>query len=508
MEDAIVAETARPLQDLPEPEKSGGGIRRIPSPHSNLPVILNAQQLANAQENLAAGGALRYVAPVIEEKGKKKEKSSKENGVLRGIKDLQQLQKQTIAVLESVKANLEEISQVLRSPEATRGLEKLQNAATLLSKGFARDAVEQADGAVGLLPANPEAHLLLAMSLAADQQFDLALHTARKGLALFDRRTHPLAIEAGLLHALAALGCGAEAVERWVMIIEALPVPVLLEHIGRIAACFPGDAPEGHLDEMLTRRLTRESREERREREGGRSKRRSRTVEMRPGEIPAPALFAGLEAAHHAKLAATHRAILGQVARRLNETTEAGEVVRFLTDCVIPLGNMGLDRSANALGRSAAKRLLRMHADAMTLHRAMTKLEMAGAKTGMQELARLLNHWRRAGVKVDRARRLLVMATALLMGGVGLFAYVLFVLGALGGGESFVSVAGHRLDAVWVGPGVAVVGCVLGVIALLGRTWSVELPEGRAALTAEELRFIRTSAVRQSLRSALAAGRK
>ena len=228
-----MAETARPLQDLPEPEKSGGGIRRIPSPLSNLPIILNAQQLANAQENLAAaglGGALRYVPPAnmadggvgSTAKGKKEKVSRKDQGVLRGIKDLQQLQKQTIAVLESVKANLDEISQVLRSPEATRGLEKMQNAATLLSKGFARDAVEQADGAVGLLPANPEAHLLLAMSLAADQQFDLALHTARKGLALFDRRTHPLAIEAGLLHALAALGCGPEAVERWVVIIDAL----------------------------------------------------------------------------------------------------------------------------------------------------------------------------------------------------------------------------------------------------------------------------------------------
>ncbi len=505
MEDAIVAETARPLQELPEPEKSGA-IRRAPS---KLPVVLNVQEQA---------GALRYVAPGgivdggagggVGSTNKKKEKSSrKENGVLRGIKDLQQLQKQTIAVLESVKANLDEIQQVLRSPEATRGLEKLQNAATLLSKGFARDAVEQADGAVGLLPANPAAHLLLAMSLAADQQFDLALHTARKGLALFDRRTHPLAIEAGLLHALAALGCGAEAVERWVVIIDALPVPVLLEHIRRIAACFPADASEELLDEMLMRRLTQESRAARREREG-KSKGRSRVVEMRASEIPAPALFAGLDAAHHAKLAATHRAILGQVARRLNETTEAGDVVRFLTDCVVPLGNMGLDRSANALGRSAAKRLLTMHADAMTLHRAMTKLEMAGARTGMQELARLLNHWRRAGVKVDRARRLLVMATALLLGGVGLFAYVLFVLGAIHGRASFVALAGYRVDAVWVGPGVAVIGCVLGVIALLGRTWSVELPEGRGALTAEELRFIRTGAVRQSLRSALSAGQK
>ncbi len=426
--------------------------------------------------------------------------------MLRGIKDLQQLQKQTIAVLESVKANLDEIQQVLRSPEATRGLEKLQNAATLLSKGFARDAVEQADGAVGLLPANPEAHLLLAMSLAADQQFDLALHTARKGLALFDRRTHPLAIEAGLLHALAALGCGAEAVERWVMIIEALPVPVLLEHIGRIAACFPGDAPEGQLDEMLTRRMMRESRADGEGRRERKSKRQSRTVEMRPSEIPAPTLFAGLDAAHYAKLASTHRAILGQVARRLNETKEPGDVVRFLTDCVVPLGNMGLDRSANALGRSAAKRLLGMHADAMTLHRAMTKLEMAGAKTGKQELARLLNHWRRAGAKVDRARRLLVMATALLLGGVGLFAYVLVGLDAIHGRQSFISVAGHRLDALWVGPGVAGIGCVLGATAAGADVVGGVAGGAGGALTAEELRFIRTAAVRQSLRSGAGGG--
>ena len=259
------------------------------------------------------------------------------------------------------------------------------------------------------------------------------------------------------------------------------------------------------LDDLLTRRLTRESRDDRRE---GKTKRRSRVVETRPGEIPAPALFAGLDAAHHAKLTSAHRAILGQVARRLNETNEPGDVVRFLTDCVIPLGNMGLDRSANALGRSAAKRLLKMHADAMTLHRAMTKLEMAGAKTGMLELARLLDHWRREGVKMDRARRLLVGATGLLIGGVGLFAYVLFVMGAIRGRASFIGFGGARLDAVWGGPGFAGIGCVLGVIALMGRTWSVELPEGREALTVEELRFIRTGAVRQSLRSALAMGRK
>ncbi len=370
-----------------------------------LPIVLNAQQLAASKENLAAGGGVapfRYVEVPkgVKEEAEGKRAGRKESGVLRGIKDLQQLQKQTLAVLESVKLNLEDIGQVLRSPEATRGLEKQQNAATLLSKGFARDAVEQALGAVGLLPANPEAHLLLALSLAADQQFDGALQAARKGLALFDRRSHGLAIEAGLLHALAALGCGAEAVERWGVIIEGLPVEVLLEHLGRIAACFPGDAPEGQLDVWVARRLVRDE-------EaagiaipglGARGKGPLSRVEMKAGT-----LFAGLAAAQMGKLARTHRAILGQVAKRLSEAKDAGEVVRFLTECVIPLGNMGLDRSADALGRAAVKRLLRGHADAMTLHRAMGKLEMAGAETGMREVATLLNHWRKGGGKVAGA---------------------------------------------------------------------------------------------------------
>ena len=495
-----MAETARPLQDLPEPDKTGGGaIRRVPS-HvpANLPIILNDQQLAAQESAGLANSSLRYVQPPTPAAEKKA--SRKDNGVLRGIKDLQQLQKQTIAVLESVKSNLDEIQQVLRSPEATRGLEKLQNAATLLSKGFARDAVEQADGAVGLLPANPEAHLLLALSLAADQQFDHALNTARKGLALFDRRTHPLAIEAGLLHALAALGCGPEAVERWITIIDALPVPVLLEHIGRIAACYPADAPEDQLDEMLTRRLTRERVEGRRER---RSKRRSKLVETRPGEIPASALFAGLDASHYAKLSNTHRSILGQIARRLNETKDPSDILRFLSDCVIPLGNMGLDRSAGALGRASVKRLLRQHADAMTLHRALTKLEMAGPRTGTKDLATLLDHWRREGVKMDRARRCLVLATGLFLGGLGLLAYVLFALDVIHGKQVVMNLWGHRVDALWAGPAVLGVGCVLGIFALMGRTWTVALPEGRPALTLEELRFVRSSAVKQSIRSTL-----
>src|SRR4029078_10988971 len=140
-------------------------------------------------------------------------------------------------------------------------MEKQQNAATLLSKGFAREAVEQAQGAVNLLPANPEAHLLLSLSLAVDQQFDSSLNAARKGLALFDRRSHPLAIEAGLLHALAALGCGTEAVARWTAIIDSLPLTIPFDHMRRIGACFPSEPAGGGdaiLDELINRRLARD----------------------------------------------------------------------------------------------------------------------------------------------------------------------------------------------------------------------------------------------------------
>jgi hypothetical protein len=487
-----MAEPARTPQPPSSNESNSHALRRVPP---GLPVLMNVQPLANLPEN-GSGAGLRYVEGAQgEKKGNRKEAG---NGVLRGIKDLQQLQRQTIAVLEAVKANLEDIHQVLRSPEATRGLEKQQNAATLLSKGFARDAVEQANGAVVLLPANPEAHLLLALSLAADQQFDGSLGAARKGLALFDRRTHPLAIEAGLLHALAALGCGAEAAERWAVIIEGLPVPVLLEHLGRIAACFPAEAPEGQLDEWVTARLGRGPEVEK-------SKGRGRTgvIETRAGEIPAGMLFVGLEAAHEAKMSNAHRAILGMVGHRLNEARDATDIVRFLTECVVPLGNTELTRSTNALGRAAVKRLLKLQADAGTLFRAMEKLHMAGAKDGTRELATLLEHWRKGGAKLASARRLLLLATGLLIGGSGLLAYVLWPMGALGGRQVMMTVGAARVDAIWVGPACIGLGAVVGVLALLGRTWRVELPEGRAMLSAEELRLLRMSAVRQGIRGAL-----
>ena len=436
MEDANMAEPARTPQPTGSNETNSHALRKLPPA---LPIMMNVQSLANLPEG-NAGAGLRYVD------GSKGKGNQKGNGVLRGIKDLQQLQRQTIAVLEAVKANLEDIHQVLRSPEATRGLEKQQNAATLLAKGFARDAVEQANGAVGLLPANPEAHLLLALSLAADQQFDGSLAAARKGLALFDRRTHPLAIEAGLLHALAALGCGAEAAERWAVIIEGLPVPVLLEHLGRIAACFPAEAPEGQLDEWVTARLGRGPEVEVR---GGRRS-RSGVIETRPGEIPASMLFVGLEAAHEAKMGEAHRAILGMVGQRLKETRDATDILRFLTECVVPLGNTDLTRSTNALGRAAVKRLLKLQADAGMLFRAMEKLHMAGARDGTRELARLLEHWRKGGAKLASARRMLMLAVALLVGGVGLLAYVLWPMGALAGKQVMLTI------------GVGAGGCDLG----------------------------------------------
>ncbi len=142
MEDANMATPARSMPELPESSSHS------PLP-SNLPVLVNARDFTLPA--ITNEHALRFIdataasAPASPRAlGRKKESGG---AVLRGIKDLQQLQKQTIAVLESVKGALDEIHQVLRSPEATRGMEKQQNAAMLLSKGFARDAVEQALGA-------------------------------------------------------------------------------------------------------------------------------------------------------------------------------------------------------------------------------------------------------------------------------------------------------------------------------------------------------------------------
>src|SRR5262249_40132973 len=160
------------------------------------------------------------------------------------------------------------------------------------------------------------------------------------------------------------------------------------------------------LDDLINRRLAREEQtpilpQTRRER-----LRDSGSVQLRPDEMPAAALFAGLDAAHEHHLSNTHRAVLAQIARRLqlvaNTTGNGGDVVKFITECVLPLGNRGLERTAEALGRAAVKRLLKCHADVMTLHRALVKLEMAGAAVPAQEIAMLLNHWRLAGNRVKR----------------------------------------------------------------------------------------------------------
>jgi hypothetical protein len=474
----------------------------------SLPLILNARDMVLASD-------LRFVdvpatAPAPAPISPKKDRV-RGTAVLRGLKELQQLQKQTIAVLEAVKSSLDDIQQVLRSPEATRGMEKQHNAATLLAKGFAREAVEQAQGAVALLPANPESHLLLALSLAADQQYDVALATARKGLLLFDRRSHPLAIEAGLLHALAALGCGAEAVERWGTIIDALPLPVLFDHMGRIASCFPTEASgggEATLDDLINRRLARDEQNLRHaacERAAAtRPGSSGGKIELRPDEIPAPALFAGLDAARDFHLPNTHRAVLGQIARRLQlvrgpageggavggSESACGEVIKFLTECVVPLGHRNLQRVTDALGRAALRRLYHLQADAMMLHRAMAKLQMAGSTAAVREVSTLLRFWRKTGNKVVRARRALNLSLVLMFAGLGFLAYVLWGMGALAGQRPVITVLQYRVSALWIGPGVLAFGALVGVITLLGRTWEVPMPETRPPLRREELAYL------------------
>ncbi len=463
---------ARPLPDPTPPENPpGDALARRPTPTG----------LGIPNTPPAGAAPLKYVDAPSAGKTGRRSVNRKDAAVVRGIKDLQQLQKQTIAVLEAVKGSLDDIGNVLRSPEATRGMEKQRNAATLLAKGFAHDAVEQAQGAVGLLPANPEAHLLLALSLAADQQFDNSLAATRKGLALFDRRQHPLAIEAGLLHALAAMGHGGEAAERWATIIDALPVPVLLEHLPRIVACYPSDSPPGQLDELIVRRLNRL--------EAQSPSGRVRRVETRPEEIPAAAMLAGIEAAHHGRLTGAHRALLAQIASRLKASEEPADIVRFLSECLVPLGVMrGVEESIVALARSGVKRLLRMKADAMMLHRAMGKLELAGADKSARDLAGLLNHWRRSGTKARGARQLL--GTALFLVGAGVAGMAV----ALKTGMAWL---------LWTAALAIGGGMLLAVAGLMGRTPVVTLPAGRGPLTGAELAYLRSAAVKQSVKALL-----
>ena len=315
---------------------------------------------------------------------------------------------------------------------------------------------------------------------------------------------HPLAIEAGLLHALAAMGCGAEAVERWGAIVEDLPLGILFENLCRISACFPADAPEGQLDELVNRRLAREEQEA----EAAKDERPRRGGVVKKEEVAAAVLFTGLDAAQQAKLMITHRAMLGQVAHRFQGLEDPSDLLRFLTEYVVPLANRGLERSAQALGRAATKRLLVAHADAMVLHRAMQKLQMAGDQDVVHDVATLLTHWRQSCTRVNRARHGLQMAVVMIVGGGCGLAYVLWPMGVLAGKTAEFELLGQTWKWEWVGPAIMVAGAVLGLAALMGRTWNVMLPYGRRALTREELAYLRQPEVKANVRGAMKGRRR
>jgi len=492
MEDVCVGLAAREPEDLAG-EQTSLVRRGVPIP--NPPIVMNVPKAAMPGElKLAeAGGSNAEMGGAAVAGGG----GGKNAAVLHGLKDLQQLQKQTIAVLEAVKGNLEDIQKVLRSPEATRGMEKQQNAAALLARGFSGEAVQQAAGAAELLPVNPDAHLLLSLALASDQQFDASLAAARKGLALFDRRQHPLAIEAGLLHAIAALGHGPEAAERWGQIVEGLPLAVLMEHLARIAVCYPSDAPEGQLDGMIERRVARGEGLE------ARGAGMPRRALLAADDVPAGAIFAGLDAAREHKLLRAHKAILELVKQKAVALGDAAEVVRFLGEFVVPLGNRGLERTAASAAKRCGWKLFAAHADAMTLHRAMNKMEMAGCETATHDLAALLEHWRCAGQKQARARGVLMSAVALMVGGIGVLSYTLWGMDGLEGKANPVTVAGMTVDMLWFGPLVLAAGAVVGVLGLMGRYPQVELPSNRGPLSGEERAYLRQGAVKVSLRGAL-----
>jgi hypothetical protein len=479
---------AQPIPNPPNPDEPQNALARR-SPRASL--------IPTPPENFAFP-ARSDANPAARPPQETPPKKADQNTVLRGLKDLQQLQKQTLAVLEAVKGSLDGIQDVLRSPEAARGLEKQKNAATLLSRGFPRDAVEQASGAAALLPANPETHLLLALSLAADQQLDHALAATRKGLALVDRRSHPLAIEAGLLHTLSVLGDAAEAIDRWSLIIDGLPLPVLLEQTACIAACFPAppiepaaptDAPASAsdlLDALLSDRLKLA------ETPPTRGASRQRLIDTAPLEIPAPFLITALDASTQANLPKTRRAILRQIAYRLRGITSAPDVVRFLTDCVVPLGNRGLNKATQSLARSAIKRLLQLGADAPTLYRAMEKLQMAGDSAAAGQIANLLWRWRTAGTKADRARAALFAGAGLLAAAVVMLALAFGPLNGSGSARPTLIISSLLLAA----------GMLLAFLSVYTST-STPAPANRGPLTPDEIRFLRPLAMRTSLRAAL-----
>jgi hypothetical protein len=393
--------------------------------------------------------------------------------VVTGLRDLQQLQKQTIAVLEAVKGNLEDIRQVLRSPEATRGMEKQQNAAALLARGFAAESSAQARGAVELLPANPDAHLLLSLALAANQEFDDSLGAARKGLALFDRRQHPLAIEAGLLHAIAALGHGAEAAQRWGEIIEGLPLAVLLDHIGRIAVCYPSAAPEDQLDKTLARKIL--------------------SCDEREGKISAALFLSGLDATTQHRLARSHRVIMIKIAGLSKSLAEPAEILRYLGDYVVPLAEREHGKTASALSKRAVKKLLAVHADAPTLYRALLKIELASARKPSRYLARLLAHWRSVGVRLRTRRTTLMFSMFFLLIGAGLFANTALKL----------QILPPAFDPIYIPFAVLGVGVAIALSTLFQRSLTIDLPHDRPNLSRSEIQFLRTREVKETLKRIL-----
>jgi hypothetical protein len=220
---------------------------------------------------------------------------------------------------------------------------------------------------------------------------------------------------------------------------------------------------------------------------------RHRLIDTLPMEIPASCLITALDASGEANLRKTRRAILRQIAYRLRDITSANEMVRFLTDCLVPLGNRGLDRATMSLARSAIRRMLQLHADAPTLHRAMVKLQMAGADTAAAEIANLLWRWRNAGNCAMRAKGVLIA------GGVSFVMGVVMLVCVLSG------VAGGLVvwSAVLLG-----IGVLLGLLAGIISASDMSLPGNRGPLTADEIRFLRPMAMRMSLRDAMNAGQR
>ena len=138
----------------------------------------------------------------------------------------------------------------------------------------------------------------------------------------------------------------------------------------------------------------------------------------------------------------------------------------------------------------------------MTLHRALGKLEMAGSSGAVYEVATLLNIWRRTGNKVVRAKRALNVSALLMLAGLGILIYVLWGLDAIKGTFPMLTIAPYPqypVPAIWIGPAVLALGSLIGVIALLGRTWKVPMPANRAPLTREELAYLNEN--RRSLRT-------